>query len=693
MENTTMKKLLNHTLNTLIFSILLMSSMTVFGGEIKWMAVGSLQNWYSDNGCEVELGRTGNIPDQQDGMRYPALYKMQDSQAAKGLWVGAKNYSNPITNTTYDYKVIHMGTRGPINNKLEIFPQTLKMWAREAHPEVFVDGDPASDLVYLDKIDEVDPNLPSDRMIENIVNTSIGVTITRKVYAFTNQYHENYFIHDYVFENTGIYDLEGNVNQQDLEDVMFFYQYRYAISREGGPYGEAGYWLPQNSSWGRNTVNEAIGENPTDNDPFRAVYAWHGLHSQAAYDNIGAPYFGGDGHLGASQFVGVATLHADTDAGNESDDVYQPMTTQFTGSDNNINQNNDQFNASKMQDQYNAMVAGHPAGGTHAEQIGSGFADAFGDDAGGISSALGYGPYSLAFGESIHIVQVEAAAGLSRAQCYVIGANWIDEAIATGDLRLPDGTVPASKDEYKDTWVFTGEDSLMQTFQRATDNYDFDFSASIPPPAPDNFTVTSGGDRITLSWTNNAESWSNFAGYEVYRAIHKTDTTFTKIFTCDLNTITNEFVDKSAKRGFDYYYYIQSYDDGTSNTDDPGVALKSNLFLTLTNKAANLKRPPSDGLDDIRIVPNPYIISGQKYQFGESGPDKLMFYNLPPACKIRIFTERGDLIETIGHTDGSGDEKWNSITQYKQLIVSGIYIAHFELPDGKSTFKKFIIIR
>ncbi|MFQ5772482.1 MAG: hypothetical protein ACE5HX_18240, partial [bacterium] len=71
----------------------------------------------------------------------------------------------------------------------------------------------------------------------------------------------------------------------------------------------------------------------------------------------------------------------------------------------------------------------------------------------------------------------------------------------------------------------------------------------------------------------------------------------------------------------------------------------------------------------------------------------LAFFGLPPKCTIKIFTERGDLVETIEHIDGTGDEFWNSITSSRQVIVSGIYIAYFEAPDGESTTRKIIIIR
>ena len=45
-------------------------------------------------------------------------------------------------------------------------------------------------------------------------------------------------------------------------------------------------------------------------------------------------------------------------------------------------------------------------------------------------------------------------------------------------------------------------------------------------------------------------------------------------------------------------------------------------------------------------------------------------------CTIKIFTENGTLIRTIDHTNGAGDEKWDSKTSSGQLVVSGIYLVY-----------------
>lgn len=152
-------------------------------------------------------------------------------------------------------------------------------------------------------------------------------------------------------------------------------------------------------------------------------------------------------------------------------------------------------------------------------------------------------------------------------------------------------------------------------------------------------------------------------------------------------------MDKTAQRGFDYYYYVTSYDNGSTNLSHPGAPLESSMFWTRTIEPAYLRRPAAERLSQIRVVPNPYNIRAKNLQYGVSGPDRIMFLDLPPACTIRIYTERGDLIHTIEHTDGSGDEAWESVTSSRQVVVSGVYIAHFQTPHGQSAFRKFVIIR
>ena len=55
----------------------------------KWVSAGSLHNWYASVGAEAES--QGFVGTQQDGLRWPGIYDLTDTQAMKGLWIGARN--------------------------------------------------------------------------------------------------------------------------------------------------------------------------------------------------------------------------------------------------------------------------------------------------------------------------------------------------------------------------------------------------------------------------------------------------------------------------------------------------------------------------------------------------------------------------------------------------------------------------
>jgi hypothetical protein len=262
---------------------------------------------------------------------------------------------------------------------------------------------------------------------------------------------------------------------------------------------------------------------------------------------------------------------------------------------------------------------------------------------------------------------------------------------------MPDNSETTDYAAYKKAWVWTCYDSLIQTYHRAIENYKSGYAIPQPPPPPDQVEVKSGGDRITLKWSSIATSDAHFDGYRIYRAegsVNSWLTVWNKIFECGKADVVHQYNDVNAARSKDYYYYIVSKDNGQQDPAHPGTPLVSGKFYIMTSRPSYLRRPSGDSLEDIRIVPNPYLIDKRSLQFGEvTGYDRIAFYGLPPECKIRVFTERGDLIWSREHNDGSGDELWESLTSSGQIIVSGIYIAYFETPAGQSTYRKLLVIR
>jgi len=672
-------------------------------GELRYLRVGSLHSFFGARATEPEYPRysSGSGLRQCDGLWWPAEYgDALSGIRAKAFFIGTTNFMDPVLKTEFRYKVVGVGPRDNPAQAAMVFPQVHKLIGKFNHPVVIVDGIPATENDYEDLLDEIDEDMIADRMIVTQVHTSIGVTMTRKIMAFSQQYHDNYFIYEYIFKNTGIIDNKATKVEKVLTGVVFHFQHRYA---PGGGEPVPGYnegWGTWNSTWGRSCVNQVINTGP--NAP-TMQYSWYGPHSERNVpDDWGCPNEQEDGVLGGVQYNGFVTLYADRSAQDPSNDLNQPFTTHFLGSDQlEINNTYNQYDADIMRIKYEAMTKGH-AEITHADQIEAQgiFANEYGDDGGGYSQAVGYGPYDLEPRDSIRIVLAEGVAGINRELNREVGRNWLIWLNGEGSPTLgkPEGSVTTDYNAYKREWVQTGEDSILKTLNRAVQAYKNNLNIPQPPPPPEEFIVSSGGDRIKLLWTDNATSWPNFDGYVIYRSegsVTQPETIYKKLFECDRSNLVHSYDDTSARRGFNYYYYIQSKDNGSTNDIQPGTPLYSGKFWTITSNPATLQRPAvEDSLEAIRIVPNPYDIRSRAFQFGvDESFDRIAFYNLPPVCTIRIFTERGDLIWEKVHDTYTGDELWDSKTSSGQNVVSGLYLVHFETPEGNSIIRKMIIIR
>lgn len=783
--------------------------------KIRWLHVTDLQSPVSETGAEVEAQFSSL--QNSNYLSWPAQYGLeQNIMRAQGVWIGCKNFDDPVEKAVKSVKVIGSGPRNVPDRVNQIFPLEIKMIAKRRHPAVYVDYTSATLNDTYDTYDEVDPNLPCDRMVVIKFNTSIGITVTKKVMVFDSPNHSNYCINDYVFKNTGIYNAAGDVKLQTLQDVYFYWVYRWAIAGESvSGYGST--WGAFASSWGESSLNHSFGENPSIsdfNDPNSQLYQLRGYYTYYGPDkgrsvsyneDWGCPNEDEDGRLGSPQYGGCVTLHADKSAVDKSDDVYQPRTTWFIGSDiNAMSASASQYDENFMNDRYTIMSEGHPDK-PHDEYVGDDYAMNYSDPrrqaGGGTSQGQGYGPYTIAPGDSIHLVFALGVSALSREKNLEVGKNWLQWFKNTGQpqLIMPNGATTTDFNLYKREWVQTGKDSILKTFRNALNNFKSNYSTPMAPPPPEQFIVNSGGDRISLSWSNNAESSPHFDGYIVYRSIGNVLdplTHYVKIWECDKSNLTNSYDDKTPVRGFDYYYAVLSKDDGTQNEVEPGVPLYSNLVWTITSVAATLQREaipegplPFDfttnkwkrinprgewsadstyystetasdavtyfgtmyacivesikndsftdsikawkpisytglwasgkeykaynsvtmndvdyftpysisggqGLELIRVVPNPYDKRSRLFQFGEDSQyDRLAFYGLPAECKLMIFTESGEMIWEKDHKTGTGDELWDSKTSSGQIVASGIYILYVKTPKGESVIRKFVIIR
>lgn len=693
----------------------------------KPLAVGNLVYQYSEIGGEREGWYSGN------SLRWPRILR-QDNTRVSVLWLGARNVETE-DGETHAYMVTHVGPR--VSGAGEMFPIEFRTVSRFEPPQVNVklgSGETLESTDFFVDNDAVDPSLPADRMIYTEVNSAIGLTMKRRSYAFGQVYNDNYHINEYWLINTGNMDDDPDIEvEQTLEGVYLHFQKRYQLAENsfepGGPDG-----------WGANVMNDVVGDGMEDYDvDFRAQYTWLGNARNAdaaTYDEAGYPMLSpldwsqpsdSSGRLTVPQFVGTVALHADSSPSDRTDDTTQPSTTGFIDSDAPILSGNDAFDSERSQADYQGAIdVGHMYP-HHADVV-----DADGDfttqdgtpqlgKAGGYSAMFSYGPYTLAPGDSVRIVIAEAVDGLNAYESFVIGKAFKELANNRRNQMTP-ALAQEPNITYrgvtlgKNAWWFSGKDSLFQTFQRALDVFDAsdDMTTYPLPPGPlppQTFNVESGPNNIELSWElyNEAETP---AGFELYRARNYVEGPANEGFryTCiagcpgtpELGPSARNFSDP-VSRGVEQYYYLQVVSNDVTPTGavgtPAGARLKSNRFYTQTWDPASTSRAPGAETSSFVIVPNPLNVSAEesvRYIRGNAA-DRVGFLDIPGNCTIRIYTEVGELIKTIEHTTGTGDEFWNLTTDSEQVIVSGLYIVvvdnHDPGHEGERSIKKFVVIR
>lgn len=250
----------------------------------------------------------------------------------------------------------------------------------------------------------------------------------------------------------------------------------------------------------------------------------------------------------------------------------------------------------------------------------------------------------------------------------------------------------------------------------------YGFNHPDPPRAPQ-FKVNFWEEREKfvanqITWGNETESLPDpddgqydLKGYRLYRSdflpigpwqsvgtIYKGDPNY---YNPDEQQYV--FVDSSVQIGVKYYYALTAFDEGRStwNVNSTAVfpetnsnrvpSLESSIFANRMTKPFLSTFPPTNSLDDVIVVPNPFVLGEGYSQLAET--DQIQFVNIPNPCTIRIYTIRGDLVKTIEVADGSGAiTSWNQLTDYGLYVESGIYIFYVESKLGNKT-GKFAIVR
>lgn len=163
--------------------------------------------------------------------------------------------------------------------------------------------------------------------------------------------------------------------------------------------------------------------------------------------------------------------------------------------------------------------------------------------------------------------------------------------------------------------------------------------------------------------------------------------------------------DQTGKKQFTWQFVLN-----LKGSRNPQVGDTASIFLNkpfLSYDTYNFKMKSSsistdkakNELDDIRVVPNPYIAAEtweprNTYTSGR-GPREIHFINLPAKCTIRIFNVSGVLIKKIEHETifENGTEIWDVLSDEKFEIAYGIYVYHIEAPGIGQKTGTFAIIK
>lgn len=255
-----------------------------------------------------------------------------------------------------------------------------------------------------------------------------------------------------------------------------------------------------------------------------------------------------------------------------------------------------------------------------------------------------------------------------------------------------------------------------------------------PPPPTPKVTVIAGDRQITLQWDKTSESDSLFEGYRIYRSIDG-GVAWGEVFMTDINGVpsypvpydqydlkngitgvvdadvpylnmgidtglesimlisetgdtTYKWEDKNVLNGFRYDYQVTAYTHGDEIKDPietPGIPGVNQVHGMPAVAAAQQK---SD-LDEIRVVPNPYVVTAQwETKINER---RLLFTGLPGQCEIRIFTASGEMIRQLNHNDNTSSATWDIRTTNDQEAAPGLYFYHIDSAIG-TKIGKFVII-
>jgi len=154
--------------------------------------------------------------------------------------------------------------------------------------------------------------------------------------------------------------------------------------------------------------------------------------------------------------------------------------------------------------------------------------------------------------------------------------------------------------------------------------------------------------------------------------------------------------------------FLAPYGNATPIAPDSGDVLRiqiktpfrsGDVYQFSTRAAKENRQAARAELDDIAVVPNPYVAAARweppRLLATGRGERRIFFIHLPQRCTIRIYTISGDHVQTLEHesTMLDGAHSWDLISKDDLDIAPGVYIYHVDAPGIGEKIGRFAIIK
>ncbi|MFN2371639.1 MAG: WD40/YVTN/BNR-like repeat-containing protein [Candidatus Krumholzibacteriia bacterium] len=169
---------------------------------------------------------------------------------------------------------------------------------------------------------------------------------------------------------------------------------------------------------------------------------------------------------------------------------------------------------------------------------------------------------------------------------------------------------------------------------------------------------------------------------------------------------TIRFFDNEIYNGFAYYYAVSSFDYGNTAATTPENNNKAMLFSPRWdgdrnspfagqgNRSfvrVNLSAEPAAQGEEIYVYPNPLRLNS-----GIPGEDgvTVVWTNLPPSSRIRVFTTAGDDVADLGPDNQVGGQiRWLTRNREQEPVAAGVYLYKVESPSREPYWGRLVVIR